>query len=92
MLFSVAFGVPEKSVFTRLFCIFATDMLANFQASINLRMELSCGWYCLYRQRPHLDDSLSIKELMKISSFIISHYARNVNRNFEKIKANLRLS
>ena len=44
MLFSVAFGVPEKSVFTRLFCIFATDMLANFQdrlvmtASITLRV------------------------------------------------------
>ena len=31
MLFSVAFGVPEKSVFTRLFRVFATDMLANFQ-------------------------------------------------------------
>ena len=55
MLFSVAFGVPEKSVFTRLFCIFATNMLANFQdrlvmtASICLRkrgvtqFHLSCG-------------------------------------------------
>ena len=31
MLFSVAFGAPEKSVFTRLFCVFATAMLANFQ-------------------------------------------------------------
>ena len=31
MLFSVAFGVPEKSVFTRLFCVFATVVLANFQ-------------------------------------------------------------
>ena len=31
MRFSVAFGVPEKSVFTRLFCVFATAMLANFQ-------------------------------------------------------------
>ncbi len=31
MLFSVAFGVPEKSVFTRLFRVFATVMLANFQ-------------------------------------------------------------
>ena len=31
MLFSVAFGVPKKSVFTRLFRVFATDMLANFQ-------------------------------------------------------------
>ena len=36
--------VPEKSVFTRLFCIFATAMLANFQdhlvmtASITLRV------------------------------------------------------
>ena len=44
MLFSVAFGVPEKSVFTRLFRVFATDMLANFQdrlvvtASITLRI------------------------------------------------------
>ena len=46
MLFSVAFGVPEKSVFTRLFCVFATVLLANFQdrlvvtASICLRMKL----------------------------------------------------
>ena len=31
MLFSVAFGAPEKSVFTRLFCVFASAMLANFQ-------------------------------------------------------------
>ena len=37
--------VPEKSVFTRLFCVFATDMLANFQdrlvmtASITLRVD-----------------------------------------------------
>ena len=44
MLFSVAFGVPEKSVFTRLFELFATVMLANFQdrlvmtASITLRI------------------------------------------------------
>ena len=45
MLFSVAFGVPEKSVFTRLFCVFATVVLANFQdrlvmtASISLRVD-----------------------------------------------------
>ena len=44
MLFSVAFGVPEKSVFTRLFSVFATCVLANFQdrlvmtASISLRV------------------------------------------------------
>ena len=44
MLFSIAFGVPEKSVFTRLFCVFASAMLANFQdrlvmtASITLRV------------------------------------------------------
>jgi len=25
--------VPEKSVFTRLFCVFATCVLANFQAN-----------------------------------------------------------
>ena len=37
--------VPEKSVFTRLFDLFATDMLANFQdrlvmtASITLRVD-----------------------------------------------------
>jgi hypothetical protein len=31
MRFLIAFGVPEKSVFTRLFCVFATAMLANFQ-------------------------------------------------------------
>ena len=44
MLFSVAFGVPEMPVFTRLFEIFASAMLANFQdrlvmtASITLRV------------------------------------------------------
>ena len=44
MRFLVAFGVPEKSVFTRLFCVFATVMLANFQdrlvmtTSITLRI------------------------------------------------------
>ena len=44
MLFWVAFGVPEKSVLARLFKVFATDMLANFQdtlvmtASICLRV------------------------------------------------------
>jgi hypothetical protein len=34
MRFLIAFGVPEKSVFTRLFSVFATDMLANFQGTI----------------------------------------------------------
>ena len=43
MRFLIAFGVPEKSVFTRLFCVFASALLANFQdrlvmtASISLR-------------------------------------------------------
>ena len=46
MRFLVAFGVPEKSVFTRIFCVFATAVLANFQdrlvmtASIPLRMDI----------------------------------------------------
>jgi hypothetical protein len=43
MLFSVSFGVPEKPVFTRLFDLFATDMLANVPASITLRMKLCYG-------------------------------------------------
>ena len=44
MLFSVAFGVPKRSVFTRLLDLFATCVLANFQdrlvmtASITLRV------------------------------------------------------
>ena len=44
MRFLIAFGVPEKSVFTRLFRVFAIAMLANFQdrlvmtASITLRV------------------------------------------------------
>ena len=44
MLFLIVFGVPEKSVFTRLFDLFASAMLANFQdrlvmtASITLRV------------------------------------------------------
>ena len=48
MLFWIAFGVSEKPVFTRLFDLFATDMLANFQdrlvmtASICLRI-FGCG-------------------------------------------------
>ena len=45
MLFSVAFGVPKRSVFTRLFDLFASVSLANFQdrlvmtASITLRVD-----------------------------------------------------
>ena len=45
MQFLIAFRVPEKSVFTRLFRVFATNMLANFQdrlvmtASITLRVD-----------------------------------------------------
>ena len=31
MHFCAVVGVPKKSVFTRLFDLFATDMLANFQ-------------------------------------------------------------
>jgi len=44
MRFYDAFGVPEKSVFTRLFDLFASASLANFQdrlvmtASITLRV------------------------------------------------------
>ena len=44
MRFCAAVGVPEKSVFTRLFKVFATAVLANFQdrlvmtASISLRI------------------------------------------------------
>ena len=43
-MFSIAFGVHKKSVFTRLFKVFATAVLANFQdrlvvtASIPLRI------------------------------------------------------
>ena len=36
MRFYDAFGVPEKSVFTRLFRVFATAMLANFQDFCNV--------------------------------------------------------
>ena len=38
MLFLVVFGVPKKSVFTRLFCVFATCVLSNFQD----RLVMSC--------------------------------------------------
>ena len=57
MLFSVAFGVPEKSVFTRLFCVFASAMLANFQdllpesrrnASISLQKAVASNCLLLF--------------------------------------------
>ena len=55
MLFSVAFGVPEKPVFTRLFCVFASAMLANFQdrlvmtASITLRVDYLIVFFLAFR-------------------------------------------
>ena len=63
MLFSVAFGVPEKSVFTRLFCVFATAMLANFQdrlvmtASITLRVCYLIVFFLAFRilDRDHFE-------------------------------------
>ena len=62
MRFSVASGVPEKSVFTRLFCVFATVMLANFQdrlvmtASITLRVCYLIVFFLAFRilDRDHL--------------------------------------
>ena len=45
MLFSVAFGVPEKSVFTRLFCVFATVVLANFQDRLVMTTSISLREY-----------------------------------------------
>ena len=60
MRFCATVGVPEKSVFTRLFKVFATAVLANFQdrlvvtASIPLRIVKKCvavfvrlaKWFC----------------------------------------------
>jgi hypothetical protein len=40
MRFLIAFGVPEKSVFTRLFCVFASALLANFQD----RLVMTASW------------------------------------------------
>ena len=45
MLFSVAFGVPEKSVFTRLFCVFATVVLANFQDCLVMTASITLHVY-----------------------------------------------
>ena len=45
MLFSVAFGVPEKSVFTRLFRVFATAMLANFQDRLVMTASITLHVY-----------------------------------------------
>ena len=45
MLFSVAFGVPEKSVFTRLFEIFASAMLANFQDRLVMTASITLHVY-----------------------------------------------
>ena len=42
MRFLVAFGVSEKSVFTRLFYVFATDMLANFQGPALPKIQSKC--------------------------------------------------
>ena len=63
MLFSIAFGVPEKSVFTRLFCVFASAMLANFQdrlvmtASITLRVCYLIVFFLTFRilDRDHFE-------------------------------------
>ena len=45
MLFLVAFGVPEKSVFTRLFCVFASALLANFQDRLVMTTSISLRIY-----------------------------------------------
>ena len=45
MLFSIAFGVPEKSVFTRLFCVFASAMLANFQDRLVMTASITLHVY-----------------------------------------------
>ena len=41
MRFCAVFGVPKKSGVTRLFKVFATDMLANFQD----RLGMTAAWF-----------------------------------------------
>ena len=49
MLFSVAFGVPEKSVFTRTFDLFVSAMLANFQDRLVMTTSITLhDAYCLH--------------------------------------------
>ena len=50
MRFLVAFGVPKKSVFTRLFFVFATDMLANFQDRLVMTTSITLRVYQLLSQ------------------------------------------
>ena len=45
MRFCDAFGVPEKPVFTRLFDLFATDMLANFQDRLVMTTSITLRKY-----------------------------------------------
>ena len=78
MLFSIAFGVPEKSVFTRLFCVFATVMLANFQdrlvmtTSITLRVRLLSFQICEF-----------FRKSFRSNNFLLRWKGENIRRNKE---------
>jgi len=51
MRFLIAFGVPEKSVFTRLFRVFATCVLANFQDRLVMTTSISLRVFNFIKNR-----------------------------------------
>ena len=58
MRFCDVWEMPEKSMFTRLFCVFATDMLANFQDRLVMTASISLRKYdataCIIRRRRNI--------------------------------------
>ena len=72
MRFYDAFGVPEKSVFTRLFRVLATAMLANFQ--VRLVMTVSQHFRKAKNSLREIFWSLPFLQRNKTSTlFIIAH-------------------
>ena len=66
MLFSIAFGVPEKSVFTRLFRVFATAMLANFQDRLVMTASI-----CLHIEQWILYHNCMSLSILKVKEFVM---------------------
>ena len=65
MRFLIAFGVPEKSVFTRLFSVFATVMLANFQDLPRGNARNMCGIRLCTEKLYHTSRDLSSPKMKK---------------------------
>ena len=87
MRFCNAFGVPEKPVFTRLFRVFATAMLTNFQEKIQKKAASSGERRDRRGMKPPDEMPLCISKNSQtiVNATIVPYFPWIVKSNFQSV-------